>query len=97
MPYIPVLLPISVLISTSWDESWSQKIIAGIPISISIISLGAAIELFLYSEYKNYVNQEKGIISELVFLKQGLKVLEETLELYFDLGYNKEKYYQYYR
>ena len=82
-------------------------------------------------EYKNSIKKEKGINSQLAFLKQQiekerdeleglkqdksktnestefrtvkvddlqqLKILREYLNLYFDLGYNGQKYYQYYQ
>lgn len=96
--------------------------------------LGASVSLFPLMEYSNYkenAKKEKGISSELEFLKlqiekekeilislqeektrdnentefkytqaddkQQLKALRSYLELYYDLGSNKEKYYRYYQ
>lgn len=109
----------------------SQAMAVSIPMSICIIPLGLGIELFTHSEYKNSIKKEKGINSQLAFLKQQiekerdeleglkqdksktnestefrtvkvddlqqLKILREYLNLYFDLGYNGQKYYQYYQ
>lgn len=109
----------------------SQAMSISIPMSICIIPLGLAIELFTHSEYKSSIKKEKGINSQLTFLKQQiekerdelerlkqdkskanestefrtvkvddlqqLKVLRDYLNLYFDLGYNGEKYYQFYQ
>ena len=87
-------------------------------------------ELRMYRDHKNSIKEEKGINSELEFLKQQiiiekqklselkkektknrddkefksvevddlekLKALKSYLNLYYDLGYNGEKYYKYY-
>ncbi len=84
----------------------------------------------MYRDYKNSIKEEKGINSEIEFLKQQiiiekqklfelekektknredkrfksvevddlekLKALKSYLNLYYDLGYNGEKYYKYY-
>lgn len=152
MPYIPVIFPMAVFMSTigaplmtNWltgENSFaisvdtifgpmSQAMSVSIPMSICIIPLGLAIELFMYSQYKDSIKKEKGINSQLAFLKQQiekerdelkrlkqdkskanestefrtvkvddlqqLKVLRDYLNLYFDLGYNGAKYYQYYQ
>ena len=94
---------------------------------LPILSL---LELQMYHYYKNSKKDEKGINSELEFLKQQiiiekqklfelekektknredkrfrsvkvedleeLKALKSCLDLYYDLGYNGEKYYKYY-
>ena len=88
-------------------------------------------ELDRYKKYKDCLKKEKGINSELEFLKQQiieekeklvelkskktrtnenqefrvvevndlerLKIFKEWLNLYYDLGYNGEKYYKYYQ
>lgn len=111
--------------------SISQTMAISFPISICIISLSAAIEIFMYYDHKSSIKQEDGINCELAFLKQQiekerenleklkqdksrdnentefrtvkvddlqqLRILREYLNLYFDLGYNGERYYQYYQ
>lgn len=95
------------------------------------LPLGVLPEVNMYSIYKRAIKEEKGINSELEFLKKeiivekeklinlqkektrdeekkefrvatvdDLKVLEDfknLRQLYFDLGYNGEKYYKYYQ
>lgn len=109
----------------------SQALATSIPMSICFLPLGAGIELTMYKDYKTSLKIEKGINSELDFLKkqiekekecleglkqestrdkektdfrtvkvddlQQLKALRSYLDFYFDLGYNGEKYYQYYQ
>lgn len=109
----------------------SQALATSIPMSICFLPLGAGFELSMYRDYKNSLKREKGINSELDYLKQQiekekeyleslkqertrdkektdfrtvkvddlqqLKALRSYLDFYFDLGYNGEKYYQYFQ
>lgn len=109
----------------------SQALFISIPLSICFIPVGAGLELSMYKDYKNSLKREKGINSELGYLKQQiekekeyleslkqertrnkektnfrtvkvddlqqLKALKSYLDLYFDLGYNGEKYYKYFQ
>lgn len=145
--YIPVALPMTLLLSTIGPSllinnafntyvdtifgTMNLALAAGIPITLSLLPIGVGTELILYNEYKNSLKREKGINSELVFLKeqivkekeslddlkldrtrnnentdfrtvkvddlQQLKVLRDYLNLYYNLGFNGEKYYQYYQ
>ena len=98
--------------------------------SVGAIPVVSFFEWLFYDQHKSSVKREKGVNSELEFLKkqiiiekeklanlqnektkteekkefkvvkvndiQKLKTLRNFLNLYFDLGYNGEKYYKYY-
>lgn len=138
MPYIPGIFPMPVFIPSlitnlltviSVNAAFGPMSL-GMLMSIGIIP-GLAIELFMHSAYKNSIKEEKGINSQLTFLKQQiekekdeleklkqdkskanestefrtvkvddlqqLEALRDYLNLYFDLGYDGEKYYQFYQ
>lgn len=133
-PLLTNWLTESNLFATSIDTIFgpmNQAMAVSISMSICMMPIGAAIELLTYNEHKSSIKTEKGINSELVFLKQRieeereelerlkqdksrdnestefrtikvddlpqLKILRDNLNFYFDLGYNGEKYYQYYQ
>lgn len=109
----------------------SQALLISISMSICFIPISAGLELSMYKDYKYSLKREKGINSELGYLKQQiekekeyleslkqertrnkektdfrtvkvddlqqLKALKSYLDLYFDLGYNGEKYYKYFQ
>lgn len=145
--YIPIALPMTLLLSTIGPSllinnafnthvdtifgTMNLALAAGILSTLSLLPIGVGTELILYNEYKNSLKREKGINSELDFLKeqivkekeslddlkldrtrnnentdfrtvkvddlQQLKVLRDYLNLYYNLGFNGEKYYQYYQ
>ena len=104
---------------------------AGITMTLCFLPFGSGVELIMHNEYKNSLKNEKGINSELDFLKtqivkekeyldslkldrtrdkeniefrtvevddiQQLEILRNLLMLYYDLGFNGEKYYKYYQ
>lgn len=109
----------------------NQVLATSILMSIGCLPFSAGIELIMYKGYKHSLKREKGINSELDYLKQQietskeyleslkqertrgkektdfrtvkvddlqqLKALRSYLDLYFDLGYNVEKYCQYFQ
>ena len=108
----------------------SKVAVFTLAISVPLISLVSMFELAFYTQHRDSQQKEKGVNSELEFLKkqiiiekeklaslqkekikkeekkefkvvkvddlQTLQALKNSLCLYFDLGYNGEKYYKYY-
>ena len=108
----------------------NKAAVSTLAMAVPTIPLVSIFELAFYNQYRDSQQKEKGVNSELEYLKkqfiiekeklanlqkektneeskkefrvvkvndlQTLQALKDTLYLYFDLGYNGEKYYKYY-
>lgn len=66
-------------VDTIWGPM-SQAMVVSIETSICVIPIGAVLELTMYKDYKNSIKIEKGINSELNFLKEQIEKEREELE-----------------
>ena len=83
--YIPIIFPVIVSLSTIVTPTliklfMSDAIVISIPIAICFLPLGAGTEFYRYKCYKKSLKEEKGINSELNFLKKQIKKEKEKLE-----------------
>lgn len=82
-PLITNLLTVSNSFAIATDTIFgpmSEAMAVSISMSICMIPLGAVIEFFMYRKHKNSIKREKGINSELDFLRKQIETEKEFLE-----------------